>query len=209
MATNRDRLVKTGTLSAGVLLALALFLIVNYFGWKYYKRVDWTGGHVYSLSEKTLNVVRDLKSDVEFVVLLPVEQRTYEQTHELLNRYAAASRRIKVRFVDPEKNPLEAAQLGRKYQVNSASVVVERGNDRRVIDAADLADYDYSGMRFGQQQPEITDFKGDQLFTASILQLAEGRKPKILFTTGHGEHALDDRENNGLAGAQELLGRDN
>jgi ABC-type uncharacterized transport system involved in gliding motility auxiliary subunit len=210
MATiERGRLLKTGTLSAGVVLATALFLIVNYFGWKYYKRFDWTGSHLYTLSEKSRNVLRDLKSDVEFIVLLPAGQNTYEPTRELLSRYAAASRHVRVRVADPEKNPLETQQLATRYQISNPSVVVVRGKDRRVIDAADLADFDFSGMQMGQQQPEMTGFKGEQLFTGALLQLAEGRKPKILFTTGHGEHALDDQKGTGLSGAQDILGRDN
>jgi len=55
----------------------------------------------------------------------------------------------------------------------------------------------------------MTGFKGEQLFTSAILQLSEGHKPKILFTTGHGEHALDDQGGHGLSGARQLLGRDN
>jgi ABC-type uncharacterized transport system involved in gliding motility auxiliary subunit len=55
----------------------------------------------------------------------------------------------------------------------------------------------------------MTGFKGEQLFTSALLQLAEGRKPKILFTTGHGERSLDDRQEHGLSNIQDLLGRDN
>jgi len=57
--------------------------------------------------------------------------------------------------------------------------------------------------------PQMTGFKGEQLFTSALVQLSEGRKPKILFTTGHGEHSLDDQSGRGLSGAQQLLGRDN
>jgi gliding motility-associatede transport system auxiliary component len=55
----------------------------------------------------------------------------------------------------------------------------------------------------------MTGYKGEQLFTSALVQLSEGRKPKILFTTGHGEHSLDDQSGSGLSGAQQLLGRDN
>ena len=37
---------------------------------------------------------------------------------------------------------------------------------------------------------------------------AEGRKPKILFTTGHGEARIDDFAERGLSGARDLLGQD-
>ena len=204
------QLVKTGMLSAGVLLLAALLLIVNYFGSKYYERFDWTSNELYSLSEKTLNVLRDLKKDVEFVVFLSPDQQAelYQPTTELLARYGAATPRVRVRIVDPEKKPVEAQQLVQQYGIQTTGVVVVSGNDKRVIDSNDLAELDFSSMQT-TGAPQMKGFKGEQLFTSAILQLSEGRKPKILFTTGHGEHSLDDQSGRGLSGAQQLLGRDN
>ena len=113
-----------------------------------------------------------------------------------------------MRTVDLEKNPIEAQQLVQKYGVTTTGVVVASGNDKRVINSNDLAEIDFRGQEAGGP-PQMTGFKGEQLFTGAILQLSEGRKPKILFTTGHGEHALDDASGHGFSGAQELLGRDN
>lgn len=202
---NRRQLVRTGTLSAGVLLLAALLVIVNYFGWKYYKRFDWTSSRLYSLSDKTQKVLKGLRRDVDFVVFLPPEQRDlYQPTTELLQRYGAASHHVRVRIVDLAKNPVEAQALSRRYGVTTLGVVVASGDDKRVIAGQDLAEIDSQSG-----QPRITGFKGEQLFTSAILQLSEGRKPKILFTTGHGEHALDDQGGHGLSAAQQLLGRDN
>ncbi|HKI05204.1 MAG TPA: GldG family protein [Thermoanaerobaculia bacterium] len=210
MAQVNRQLVKTGTLSAGVLLLAALLLIVNYFGWKYYKRFDWTGNQLYSLSEKTLNVVEGLKKDVEFIVFLSPDQQSelYQPTTEVLARYGAASTRVHVRIVDPEKKPVEAQQLVQKYGLQTTGVVVASGNDKRVIDSNDLAELDFRSVQT-TGAPQMTGFKGEQLFTSAILQLSEGRKPRILFTTGHGEHSLDDQGGRGFSGAQQLLGRDN
>jgi ABC-type uncharacterized transport system involved in gliding motility auxiliary subunit len=206
----RRRLVKTGTLSAGILLILALLTILNYFGWKYYKRFDWTGSKIYSLSEKSREVLKQLHGDVEVVMLMSPEQQrnVYEPTRELLERYAAASPHVHLQIVDPEKNAALAEQLARRYSVTTAGVVFASGKDRRVVDGSELADFDYSGMQMGQQ-PEMTGYKGEEQFTSALLQLAEGRKPKVLFTTGHGERALDDPGPRGLSDARELLGRDN
>ncbi|MDP9121766.1 MAG: Gldg family protein [Acidobacteriota bacterium] len=206
---DRRNLIKAGTLSAGVLLAAALLLIVNYFGWKYYKRFDWTRSHLYSLSPKTLDVLHGLHRDVDFVVFLPPEQSLYEPTREVLARYAAASPHVHVRMLDPQKKPIEAEQLVRRYNVTAAGVVVAAGADRRIVDGNDLAEFDFSGMQLGQQQPEMKGYKGEQLFTSAILAITEGRKPKVLFSTGHGERSLDDTGPQGLSGAQQILGRDN
>jgi ABC-type uncharacterized transport system involved in gliding motility auxiliary subunit len=203
---NRRQWVRTGTLSAGVLLLAALLVILNYFGWKYYKRFDWTGSQLYSLSDKTKKVLQGLNQDVDFVVFMsPDQQRDlYQPTNELLQRYGAASRRVHVKFLDLEKNPLEAQSLSQRYGVQTQGVVVASGSDKRVIASADLADIDSTSG-----EPRISGYKGEQLFTGAILQLSERHKPKILFTTGHGEHSLDDQGGNGLALAQQILGRDN
>ncbi len=202
---DRRQLMRTGTLSAGVLLLAALLVILNYFGWKYYKRFDWTSSQLYSLSDKTQKVLKGLQKDVDFIVFLSPEQHDlYQPTTELLQRYGSASRRVHVRVIDLEKNPIEAQSLGQKYGVTTQGVVVASGNDKRVVASQDLAEIDSQSG-----EARITGFKGEQLFTSAILQLSEGRKPKILFTTGHGEHTLDDQGGHGFSAAQQLLGRDN
>jgi hypothetical protein len=146
---------------------------------------------------------------VEFVVFLSPEQNEiYQPTTELLSRYGAASRRVHVRIVDAAKRPVEAQQLVQKYGVTTTGVVVTSGNDKRVIDSNELAELDFRSMQ-ATGAPQMTGFKGEQLFTSAIVQLSEGHKPKILFTVGHGEHSLDDQSGRGFSGAQQLLGRDN
>jgi ABC-type uncharacterized transport system involved in gliding motility auxiliary subunit len=204
----RRQLVKTGTLSAAVLLLAALLLIVNYFGFKYYKRFDWTRTHLYSLSEKTRSVLKNLHQDVNAVVFLSPQDELYGPLKETLARYAAASPRIHVQEIDAEKRPIEAQKLIDQYNVKNDGLVLDAGKNRKVVDKAELADFDFSGMQFGQKA-QMTGFKGEQVITSSLLQLSEGRKPKVLVTTGHGEASLDDRGPRGLAGAQEALARDN
>ena len=210
MAMNESRrwLVRTGTLSAGVLLIAALLVIVNYFGNKYHKRFDWTSSSLYTLSEKSENVVRDLKKDVDFIVFLQPGDELYEPVRELLSQYDAASQRVKVRYVDPQRDRMEAERLIQQYQISGYGVVVASGKDKRVIPSNDLAELDFSGMEMGQA-PKLSGFKGEQLFTGAILQLGEGKKPKLVFTTGHGERSLDDQGAEGLAGIQQILGQDN
>jgi ABC-type uncharacterized transport system involved in gliding motility auxiliary subunit len=205
---NRRWLVRTGTLSAAVLLIAALLAIVNYFGWKYHKRFDWTSSDLYTLSDKSKNVIRDLKRDIEFIVFLPPGDELYQPVQELMSQYTAASPRVKVRYIDPQRNPVEAQQLVQQYQISGYGVVVQSGKDRRAIPSDSLAEMDFSGMEMGQA-PSVKGFKGEQLFTGAILQLSEGRKPKVLFTTGHGERSLDSQAPDGLGGIQQILGADN
>lgn len=205
----KRRLVSGSLLGAGVVLALMLFVIVNYFGWKYYARWDWTSSQLYTISEKTSNILGQLDGDVEVIAFLSPAEQLYGPINELLTGYEEASDRLSVRYVDPEKNLLEAQSLVDRYEIAQLNVVIfDAGDDRRVVDTADLADYDYSGMQTGQGV-KMTAFRGEQVFTSTLLELMENRKPKILFTSGHGELSLDDFSGSGLSMARDLMGKDN
>lgn len=207
--SSRQRVTEASTLSAGVVLVAVLLALVNYLGWKYHKRFDWTASAIYSLSEKTENVLAALDRDVDVVVFMQPGDELYAPVKELLARYEAATSRITVREVDPSRNLAEAQALVEQYQIESVNVVLlESGDDRRLVQTDDLAEYDYSGMQFGQA-PQMTGFTGEQRFTSALLELTESERPKVLFTTGHGELQLSDFSPAGLSAAEELLERDN
>ncbi len=209
MTEPRQRWIESSTLSVGVLLVLALVAMVNYFSWKYYQRFDWTAEDLYTLSDKSRKVVAALDAPIEAVVFLSPGEPLFDPVRELLSGYAAASSNFTVRVVDPEKNLAEAQALVSKFGLSHLDVIVfDRGDDRRVIEGADLAEYDYSGLQAGRG-PEMTGFKGEQVFTGTLIDLAEDHKPKVVFTTGHGELGLDDTSARGLSELEALLGRDN
>jgi ABC-type uncharacterized transport system involved in gliding motility auxiliary subunit len=206
----RSGLAEKGLLSAGVVLVVALLGLLNYFGWKYHERLDWTSAEIYTLSEKSRNVVEGLDRDIEVIVFMRPGSELYDEVTELLARYEAASARVRVRLLDPERNLAEAQSLVDRYQVTGLDVIVfdaGEGNTR-IVQTADLAEYDYSGMQFGQA-PTLTGFKGEQQITSALLNLAESEKPKILMTKGHGEHGLDDFSAGGLSAAADYLEREN
>jgi ABC-type uncharacterized transport system involved in gliding motility auxiliary subunit len=207
-SSTRRRLVFGSTLGAAALLAIALVGILNYLGYRHYWRWDWTRSQLYTLSEKTLSILGGLERDVSVVVFMDEQSEVYAPTKELLARYGAASPRLAVSVVDPVRNPARAQQLVEQYAVDRAAVVFESGGDKRVVDATDLADYDYSAMQMGGA-PELRGFKGEQLFTSAIVELVEEKKPTILFTTGHGEPSLDSFEPRGFGRLQRFLGQDN
>ena len=201
--------VKGSLLGAGVLLIAALLVIVNYMGWKYHAQFDWTKTKVHSLSQTTENVLSHLDKDVQVTVFITPSLPVFEPTKELLSRYQAASSHIKVRWIDPQRNPLEAQRLVDQYKISSAGVVFEAGKERRVVPSSDLADMDFSTARQLGEQPKLKAFKGEEQFTSALVDLTQGKKPKVLFTSGHGELSLDDTSTSGLSGVRQLLNPDN
>ena len=202
------RVVEGTTLGVGVLVLAAILGMVNYLGGKYYRRFDWTSTRLYTLSEKTLGVLAGLDRDVEVTLFMRPNDPLYDPVRELLERYQSANSKFHARTVDPDRNLLEAQRLAARGVSSPNVVVFEAGDERRVIEPTDLADYDYSRMQYGEQ-PRMTGLKAEQRFTSAILELVENRKPKILFTAGHGEATFDDATGRGLGQARALLGRDN
>jgi hypothetical protein len=208
---SKQALVAGSTLSLGIIMAVVLFAMANYMSSRHYKRFDWTESKLYSLSEKSENVVKGLDREVEGVIFLSPESPLFAATDELLSGYAAANPAyFKKRTVDAARNRLEAERLIERHGIERANVlVIATADDRRVIGEYDLAEYDYSGAQYGQA-PTLKEFKGEQLITSAILELAEAKKPRILFTTGHGEGALDAADDpRSLSQAKDLLGKDN
>jgi len=207
----RKILVRGSTLGAGVMLALALLVIVNYLGWKYHERFDWTRSEIHSLSEKTENVLASLDEPVEIIVFLTPMQgnpEIYQQVRNLVQLYEAASQRVSVRFMDPARNLAEAQQLAERFELaNPNVVVIASGDDKRILLESELAEMDFSGGM--GTAPTLSSFRGEQALTGAILELAEQRKPKILFTTGHGERSLDEFGPDGFSTLRDLLNLEN
>jgi ABC-type uncharacterized transport system involved in gliding motility auxiliary subunit len=205
----KDRVLSTSSSVVAIVLTAALLVMVNWLGYRHYTRADWTKTKLYSLSEKTLNVLKSVKDEVKVIVFMTPSTPLYSETKELLTRYEAANPKIKVEFIDPERDPLRTKTLAQEFGVSAANTVVFAAGDRKKYVSSDqLADYDYSGMQMGQA-PRMKAFKGEEEFTSAILGVVNPKVPKIYFTTGHGEHDPDGSGQDGFAQFREALKRDN
>ncbi len=201
----KDSWIRGSLVGVGAILALALVLMVNILGARYYQRLDWTASSLYTLSGKSLSLLEGLDREIDVVVFLDPENELYAPMLELLRRYEAASSKVRVRLIDSLRNPLEAQSLVDQYQIERQDVVVlAAGDDRRVVDTADLMEMDFEGGR-----PRVSGFKGEEAISSAILELTEARKPTLVYTTGHGERSLEDPSVEGLSELRLLLGKDN
>lgn len=199
--------------TAGVVLVIALTVLVNYVAARRYVKADWTSSKVYTLSDKSINIVSDLSEPVEAVVFMVPGSPLYDQVHELLDRYAAHSSTFTVSYIDPDKEPLKTRELAEKYGISVADTVVFIAGDRtKYVTSDQMADYDYQGMQYGQA-PTMRAFKGEEMFTAAILSLVAADVPTVYVVGGHGEPSLeatgDSMSERGLAVLTEALKREN
>ncbi len=205
----RRRTVFAASSTAAIVLAVALVAMVNWLGYRHYSRGDWTSSKLYTLSAKSLNILKGLHADVRVVVLMTPSTPLFSETKELLDRYQAASPRIKVEYIDPERDPLRTKTLAQEFGVSTANTVVfASGGRKKYVTSDQLADYDYSGMQMGQA-PKLKGFKGEEQFTAAILAVVNPKVPKVYFVTGHGEHDPDAADGAGYSQLKDAIKRDN
>lgn len=185
---------------AALILVVALVVMANWLAARHYQRWDWTSSKLYTLSEKSIDLVRGLETEVRIVVFMVPSSPLFDQAQELLTRYAAVSDKIVLEYIDPEREPLKTKALAEQFGITMADTVVFISGDRtKYVTSEQMVEYDYSGMQYGQQ-PTVKAFRGEEEFTSAIQSLVVSEVPKIYFVTGHGEAAPAVQGNGALAG---------
>jgi ABC-type uncharacterized transport system involved in gliding motility auxiliary subunit len=205
----KQKIWAASTSVVGIILVAALLVMANWLGYRHYVRGDWTKAKMYSLSDKTLNIVKDIKDDVKITVFMTPSTPLFTETKELLDRYKAKSPKISVEYIDPERDPLRTRTLAQEFGVSAANTVVfASGANKKYVTSDQLAEYDYSGMQMGQP-PTMKGFKGEEQFTSAIFAVVNPKTPKIYFTQGHGELDPESMSQDGISQLKEMLKRDN
>src|SRR5690606_21766245 len=94
-----------GLAVVNVLLVLGLAFQVNYLSYRHYERWDWTESSLYTLSDRSEAVLRELDRPVTIWVLLSESEPGFAELRNLLARYLAESDHITVEYVDPDRDP--------------------------------------------------------------------------------------------------------
>ena len=183
---HRRRVLWRGTNTAVLTVAvLALLVLANVFASRYTWRYDATANKLYTLSDSTRQVLAGLNRDVTLYGFLQDGSPEAQTLRKLMEQYERASRRVRVEFVDPEREP----SVARRYEVDMVnSVVVEAGEDYRKIDPLSLFGYGVEGG---------VEIRAEQAITRALLELTGRGGKKIYFLTGHGE-VTPERELNTL-----------
>ena len=145
---------------------------------------DLTQNRVYSISEATKNVLALLDEDLTIYTVYPAGNEDVT-IGELLRRYEMESRRVKVKNVDPIRNPLFTRQFEDGGAVENNSIVVAydgEAGDYRVIKPQNLYEWNLKGDRL-----YATGLAAEQRVTSAILSLAGGVRRRVFFVEGHGE----------------------
>lgn len=177
-----------------VLLACVLLGAVNYAGFHYYYRGDWSPAQKYKVGEMTRSVLKRLPAPVKIYVFFSPTAASpgyevYGDVVNLLKEYQfLAGDKMTVEYVDPMRNLGRARELQAKFQFGPEEnlVIVEMDGRSKQISAVDMADYDFLTQMTGDP-PRLLAFKGEQALTSAIIEVSEPQQRTVYFLQGQGE----------------------
>lgn len=185
---------------SGLLAAFALVVMLNYLAVRHHWLFDLTKNRTASLSAQTKRVLGDVTNEVQMTIFFDTrsDPTLYGMVERLLRLYADQNPRLKVRTVDPTREPGEAELLLATSQLGSVKdrnfVVLETEGRSRVLYAEELGTYKHEMVSAGppaEYIKSLSSFEGEVAITTALFNLANPRRYTVLFTAGHGEHDPD------------------
>lgn len=205
------------TRGVSTFLLLATVVMVNYLAFRHYDRLDLTSGGMFTLSPKSVEVIRGLSSDIDIYLFLSAGEPSYQRTDELLKRYGTLSERVRVHYVDPDRQAAEFNVLAQRFGVRQGmteagaamadvAAIVAVGEKNWHVSRDDLIGFDFAIP--GQKQ-ETVKAQAEMALTGAIVQVTSGRPTRVCVTQGHGEWSLDPAGERSLASLKEGMAHDN
>ena len=163
-----------------VIVILAIVSVANVLANRYNKSYDSTANKRYSLSDQTAKIVKGLKQNA--AINYYDRQSGFQSAKDLLERYSTLSPRIRVQYIDVEKNP----------QVARAAGVTKLGT---------------SFVEIGTKKEEAKSVTESEI-TGAIIRDLKTTTRTVCFVSGSGEHQLDDTQRNGFSRLKDILAKD-
>ena len=194
------------------LLAVVLWGMVNYLSLRHYQREDWSSQQLSVLAPQTEQVLAGLDRPVRMIAFTGREHRARDLMEELLREFALRSDRLRVEFVDPDRDLGQTKDLQMLYGLHQADVLLVVSGDRyEVVAMEDMVILQSDDDRPMGQAPKMTGFQGEALMTSALMRLVSDERPVVYFLTGHGESDIDsfEEDRKAFSDVRERLERDN
>jgi ABC-type uncharacterized transport system involved in gliding motility auxiliary subunit len=156
----------------GTILGVLILGLLGFLSTRHHTRFDVSETGVHTLSPQTLELLAGLDQDVTLTGFFSALDSP--EVAALLDRYAFATDRVEVRYVDPNEDPVLVEELGLDTEALS------RGLIHIALDSGEQTTLsEFSGRHF---EPDITN---------ALVKLVQSTGKKVYFLTGHNERKID------------------
>jgi ABC-type uncharacterized transport system involved in gliding motility auxiliary subunit len=196
-------------------LVLAVVVMVNYLGARFFKRFYLSSQTRVELSSQTLSILKSLTNQVNVTLYYDKQDDFYPTIVALLNEYRSANPRISVHIVDYVRDAGEAQKIKEQYELNSPTaknlIIFDAGNKRvkfvygNSLTQVKLEQVPNEKEREFRRKPIA--FMGEETFTSMLLAVMSAKPFKAYFLQGHGEPSLSDTDETGYLKFGSILAR--
>jgi ABC-type uncharacterized transport system involved in gliding motility auxiliary subunit len=173
---SRLNFIFASNLAVVVLLTVAIAVAVNYLGVKIHLRADFTAGKTHSLSDQSVQVVKNLKKDLVIKAFFSKSHGSLEAFNSLLELYRFYSTKLKASVIDPYLKP----ETVKQYDIKTDGTMV----------------FEYGGK--STRSEEVAE----EAITNAIISVSRQEEKTVYFTQGHGEPDSDDSGETGYSEAK-------
>lgn len=182
-------MISTSVFSTGMIaIVVALTVVVNLIASalpETYTQIDATSQKLYSITEDTEKYLDTLKDDVTLYVMVNKNSKD-DNVDRTLQKYASASKHVKVKYVDSNVSPTFASKYT-DNDVTSNSIIVVCGDRSKVIDYnSDIYEYSYDSS----YNYSVTGYDCEGQVTAAIQYVTSESTTNVYELTGHDESTL-------------------
>ena len=160
-----------------VVLVIGIICVLNFLASRYPAKADLTKNKLHTLSDQTVKLVKGIKNPVKAIYFDKAGGR--EKVRPLLDDLKALNTKFEVEYVDPDKEPARAKQVGIKK-------------------------YGTLQLVAGTKESKIEDATEEKLTNALIKVLKE-KSQTLCATTGHGEKNFSSPDTDGYDAAKKSL----
>jgi ABC-type uncharacterized transport system involved in gliding motility auxiliary subunit len=178
-SVSRKSFLYSSNLLLVIVLVLAILVLLNYFLSRHNYRLDFTEAKLHSLSDQSIQVLKNLKKDVQIKGFFREGNYSRSKLEDLLKNFSYYSKKIKYEFIDPDKNP----GLVKAYGITQDGTTI---------------------LEAGGKENRVTTSTEEDLTNALIKATRESKK-LIYFLEGHGEHSIEQTEDIGYSFAKDEL----
>jgi hypothetical protein len=196
-------------------LVLAVVVMLNYLGAKFFHRFYLSSQTRVALSSRTVNILRSMTNVVDVTLYFDRKDEFYPDIVALLNEYRAVNKNISIRTVDFVRDAGEAEKVKAQYKLTGTAdkdlVIFDSGGRVKMVSGDALTQYTLEQVP-NEKEREFRKkpiaFSGEKAFTATLLALQNAQPLHAYFLQGHGEPSLSESGNYGYRKFAETLAQD-
>lgn len=194
-ASFQSRMFRNGGYSTVVIIAvIVIAVLVNLFTEKLDLKVDMSSEGLYTLTEETEKIVKNIKDDITiYYVVQDGNEDTVVQ--EILNRYQKLSKKITIEMKDPVMYPKFVSTYTSEESTNCIIVVNEATQAHKFINYIDMMNY---STNYQTYQTTLTDIDVEGQISSAIQYVISEDLPVVYQVTGHGETELNSTLENSV-----------